>query len=85
MEQHKHRLEGVSNQWMLATVASLDHQSREIIAGITGSAEEKLRSTFTQVFGEMADALRERLQQVASNLAGPSEAKAKAQTASSSS
>ena len=83
VDQHRHRLEGVSNQWMLATVASLDHQSREIIAGITQSAEEKLRGTFTQVFGEMADALRERLQQVASNLAGASEAKAKAQTAGS--
>ena len=81
VDQHKHRLEGVSNQWMLATVASLDHQSREIIAGITGSAEEKLRSTFTQVFGEMADALRERLQQVASNLAGSADLKSKAQTA----
>jgi len=83
VDQHKHRLEGVSNQWMLATVAGLDHQSRQIIAGITASAEEKLRSTFTQVFGEMADALRERLQQVASNLAGSAEAKAKAQTAGS--
>jgi hypothetical protein len=83
VDQHKHRLEGVSNQWMLATVASLDHQSREIIVGITKSAEEKLRGTFTQVFGEMADALRERLQQVASNLAGSGEAKAKAQTAGS--
>jgi hypothetical protein len=83
VDQHRHRLEGVSNQWMLATVASLDHQSREIIAGITRSAEEKLRGTFTQVFGEMADALRERLQQVASNLAGPADPKSKAQTAGS--
>jgi len=82
VDQHKHRLEGVSNQWMLATVASLDHQSREIIVGITKSAEEKLRDTFTQAFGEMADALRERLQQVASNLA-PGDAKAKAQTVGS--
>jgi hypothetical protein len=83
VEQHRHRLEGVSNQWMLATVASLDHQSRQIIAGITTSAEEKLRSTFTHVFGEMADALRERLQQVATNLAGPTDLKAKGQTAGS--
>ena len=83
VDQHRHRLEGVSNQWMLATVASLDHQSREIITGITNSAEEKLRGTFTQVFGEMADSLRERLQQVASNLAGTSEPKAKATTAGS--
>lgn len=82
-EQHRHRLEGVSNQWMLATVASLDHQSREIIASISGAAEEKLRATFTQVFGEMADALRERLQQVATNLAGSADLKSKAQTAGS--
>jgi hypothetical protein len=84
-DQHRQRLEGVSNQWMLATVASLDHQSREIIGGVTGAAEEKLRATFTRVFSEMADQLRDRLQQVASNLAAPAEPLAKAQTASSSS
>jgi len=42
-EQYKSRLENVSNQWMLATVASLDHQSREMISGIAAAAEEKLR------------------------------------------
>ena len=83
IEQHRHRLEGVSNQWMLATVASLDHQSREIIASITTSAEEKLRNTFTQVFGEMADSLRDRLHQIASNLTSAPDSRAKAQTAGS--
>jgi len=42
--------------------------SREIIAGITSSAEEKLRATFTQVFSEMAGALSDRLNKIASNL-----------------
>ena len=85
-EQHRHRLENVSNQWMLATVANLDHQSREIIAGITLSAEEKLRVTFTQVFSEMAGTLSDRLNKIASNLEPPtSELKSKAQTASGSS
>jgi len=85
-EQHRHRLENVSNQWMLATVANLDHQSREIIAGITSSAEEKLRATFTQVFSEMAGALSDRLNKIASNLEpAATDLKARAQTASSSS
>ncbi len=85
-EQHRHRLENVSNQWMLATVANLDHQSREIIAGITSSAEEKLRATFTQVFSEMAGTLSDRLNKIASNLEpAMSELKAKAQTAAGSS
>src|SRR2546427_427429 len=42
-EQYKSRLQNVSNQWMLATVASFDHQSREMISGIAATAEEKLR------------------------------------------
>src|SRR6266567_663212 len=49
-EQHKKRLENVSNQWMLATVASLDHQSRDLISGIAASAEERLREACGQVF-----------------------------------
>jgi hypothetical protein len=82
-EQHRHRLENVSTQWMLATVASLDHQSREIIASITSTAEEKLRTTFTEVFSQMAGTLSDRLQQIASNLEMPSsDLKSKAQTAS---
>ncbi|HXL22453.1 MAG TPA: hypothetical protein VOA78_08310 [Candidatus Dormibacteraeota bacterium] len=82
-EQHRHRLEGVSTQWMLATVANLDHQSREIIASISSTAEEKLRATFTEVFSEMAGTLSDRLHQIASNMETPSsDLKSKAQTAS---
>lgn len=64
-EQHRTRLENVSNQWMLATVASLNHQSREAVAGIAAVAEEKLRETCAQVFAGVGDALRERLQKIA--------------------
>ena len=67
-EQHSNRLENVSNRWMLATVASLDHQSREAVASIAANAEEKLRETCAQVFANVGDALRERLQQIASSL-----------------
>jgi hypothetical protein len=82
-EQHRHRLENVSTQWMLATVANLDHQSREIIASITSTAEEKLRATFTEVFSEMAGTLSERLHQIASSVEpSSSDLKSKAQTAS---
>ncbi len=67
-ENFRGRLENVSNQWMLATVASLDHQSREVVSGIAATAEEKLRDTSTRVFSEMVDSLRERLTHIASNL-----------------
>jgi hypothetical protein len=67
-ESFRGRLENVSNQWMLATVASLDHQSREVVSGIAATAEEKLRDTCTRVFSEIGDSLRERLTQIASNL-----------------
>jgi hypothetical protein len=67
-ESFRGRLENVSNQWMLATVASLDHQSREVVSGIAATAEEKLRDTCTRVFSEIGDSLRERLTQIASSL-----------------
>ncbi|HKW57306.1 MAG TPA: hypothetical protein VJN42_08100 [Candidatus Acidoferrum sp.] len=70
-DQHRERLENVSNQWMLATVASLDHQSREAIASIAARAEEKLRESCAQVFAGVGETLRERLQQVAANLVLP--------------
>jgi hypothetical protein len=67
-ESFRGRLENVSTQWMLATVASLDQQSREVVSGIAASAEEKLRDTCTRVFSEIGDSLRERLTQIASTL-----------------
>jgi hypothetical protein len=70
-EHYRGRLENVSNQWMLATVASLDQQSRQAVAGIAANAEEKLRGTCTKVFSEIGDALRERLGQIAANFNAP--------------
>jgi len=61
------RLENVSNQWMLATVASLDHQSREVVSGIAATPK-KSSATPAPVFSEIGDSLRERLTQIASNL-----------------
>jgi len=72
-EQYKSRLENVSNQWMLATVASLDHQSREMISGIAAAAEEKLREACAQVFDGVGESLRERLKEMAQNLTPPTE------------
>ncbi|HEX8881401.1 MAG TPA: hypothetical protein VF749_15285 [Candidatus Acidoferrum sp.] len=66
-EQHKTRLESVSNQWLLATVSSLDRQSREMISGIALATEEKLRAACAQVFEGMGDALRQRLSEIAKN------------------
>jgi hypothetical protein len=67
-ETFRGRLENVSNQWMLATVASLDHQSREVVSGIAATAEEKLRDTCTRVFSDIGESLRERLTQIASKV-----------------
>ncbi len=68
-QQYKSRLENVSNQWMLATVASLDHQSREMISQISATAEEKLREACARVFDGVGESLRERLKEMAQNLA----------------
>jgi hypothetical protein len=70
-EHHRSRLENVSNQWMLATAASLDHQSREAVNSIAAKAAETLRETCAQVFANVGDTLRDRLQQIASRLTAP--------------
>ena len=70
-EQHRGRLENVSNQWMLATVASLDRQSREAVNVIAAKAAETLRETCAQVFAGVGETLRERLQQIAVGLTAP--------------
>ena len=70
-DQHRTRLENVSNQWMLATVASLDHQSREAVNNIAAKASETLRETCAQVFANLGDTLRDRLQQITSHLTAP--------------
>jgi hypothetical protein len=70
-EHHKTRLEGVSNQWLLATVASLDHRSREMISGIAATAQEKLHAACSQVFEGVGDALRQRLSEIAKDFTPP--------------
>jgi len=84
-EQHRSRLENVSNQWMLATVTALDHQSREIVADISANAEEKLRETCTQVFESIGETLQERLQQIARNLTFPTDPNSRSRSATTSS
>jgi hypothetical protein len=80
-DQHRTRLENVSNQWMLATVASLDYQSREAVAAIAAKAEETLRETCAQVFAGVGETLRDRLQQIAANLTIPEPPMTRSQTA----
>jgi len=48
--EFKKRLDNVSNTWLLTTVAKLDHQSRDVVSGLSASAEEKLRSACAEVF-----------------------------------
>jgi hypothetical protein len=64
-EQYRARLENISNSWMVATVATLDHQSREVIAKIAATAEERLREASAEVFARFGDTLKERLAQIA--------------------
>ncbi len=80
-EEHKDRLENVSNQWLLATVASLDHQSRDVVTGIAAAAEEKLREACVQVFAEIGETLQERLREIASSFAQAAEPPARARSA----
>jgi len=80
-EQHKSKLENVSNQWLLATVASLDHKSRDVVEGIATTAEEKLRETCTQVFVEIGETLRERLKEIAADFTRAVEGPARARGA----
>ncbi len=59
------RLENIANSWMVATVATLNHQSKEVIAQIAATAEERLREASSEVFAKFGDTLREKLQQIA--------------------
>ena len=70
-EQYTSKLENVSNQWMLATAASLEHKSRDMISGIAATAEEKLREACNQVFAGIGESLRERLKEIASGFTLP--------------
>ena len=70
-EQYKGRLDNVSNQWMLATVASLDNRSREMISRIAATADEKLRAACGQVFEGVGEFLRERLREMAQGFTSP--------------
>jgi hypothetical protein len=56
---------------MVATVATLDHQSRDVIAKIAATAEERLREASAEVFAKFGDTLRERLQQIAAGFDRP--------------
>jgi hypothetical protein len=60
----KTRLDNVSNTWLLTTVAKLDHQSRDVVSGLSASAEEKLRSACADVFSNVGESLRKRLQEI---------------------
>jgi hypothetical protein len=66
---------------MLATVSSLDHQSREAVASIAAKAEEALRETCAQVFAGVGEALRERLKRIAENMTTPEPPLTHSQTA----
>jgi hypothetical protein len=70
-EQYRARLENISNSWMVATVTTLDHQSRDVIAKIAAAAEAQLRVATSEVFAQFGETLKERLQQIASGFEKP--------------
>jgi hypothetical protein len=74
-EQYRSRLENISNSWMVATVTTLDHQSRDVIAKIASTAEERLREATSEVFAKFGETLRERLQQIALGFDKPESSK----------
>ena len=69
--EYKNRLENVSNTWILATVAKLDHQSRDVVSGLSASAEEKLRAACSDVFANVGESLKKRLQEITAEFAKP--------------
>ncbi len=69
--QYRGRLENITNSWMVATVATLDHQSRDVIAKIAANAEERLKEATSEVFSRFGETLRERLQQIAAGFDKP--------------
>ncbi|MBZ5703497.1 MAG: hypothetical protein LAN84_16815 [Acidobacteriia bacterium] len=71
LEQFRGRLENVSNSWMLATVTTLDRQSRDVVTGVAHAAEEKLRETCASVFANVGETLRERLKEIAAGFKPP--------------
>jgi flagellar biosynthesis/type III secretory pathway protein FliH len=67
--EFKNRLDNVSNTWLLTTVAKLDHQSREVVSGMSTSAQEKLREACADVFSNVGESLRKRLQEITAEFA----------------
>lgn len=64
LDTYKNRLENASNAWLLTTAAKLNQQADHQIEAMADKAEEKLRQTFTQVFANIGETLRQRLMNV---------------------
>jgi hypothetical protein len=75
--EFKARLDNVSNTWLLTTVAKLDHQSRDVVTGLSASAEEKLRAACADVFSNVGEALRKRLQEITAEFSKTSQPESK--------
>jgi hypothetical protein len=75
--EYKSRLENVSNTWLLTTVARLDHQSRDVVSGLSASAEEKLRAACADVFSNVGESLRKRLQEITAEFSKTSSTESK--------
>ena len=75
--EFKSRLDNVSNTWLLTTVAKLDHQSREVVTGMSVTAQEKLRAACADVFTNVGESLRKRLQEITAEFSGTSSQESK--------
>jgi hypothetical protein len=61
LNSYQDRLENASNAWLLTTAAKLNQQSDHQIELMVSKAEARLRETFTLVFANIGEALRQRL------------------------
>lgn len=71
VEQYRQKLDNVSNTWMFASVTTLNQHSHNVIEALQRTAEQRLRSTCSQVLNGLADAMRKQLLGISADIAGP--------------
>lgn len=71
VEQYRQKLDNVSNSWMFASVTTLNQHSHNVIEALQRTAEQRLRSTCSNVVNGLAEAMRKQLLGISAELAGP--------------
>ncbi|HEX9759600.1 MAG TPA: hypothetical protein VGA40_01705, partial [Candidatus Acidoferrales bacterium] len=68
VEQYKQRLENTSNTWILAAAANFNQQGQTLLESFSRNADERLRQACAGVFSGLADAMRDRLMGLSTEL-----------------